>query len=166
MEAIRLIAAAGAKPKRSIVFIAFAAEEQGLVGSQGWLKKHPELHGKIVMMINRDGSPSAITGATVPETWYADFQSIAAPLSALNARWPFKLVRGVPRAHATSPGGTDSSSFEMQSIPTLSFATTGARMGPDGKEIPSYPYSYAWHTLNDPTANWFPTPSTSSTRRW
>jgi cyclophilin family peptidyl-prolyl cis-trans isomerase len=37
----------------------------------------------------------------------------------------------------------------MQSIPTLSFATTGARMGPDGKEIPSYPYSYAWHTLND-----------------
>jgi cyclophilin family peptidyl-prolyl cis-trans isomerase len=55
----------------------------------------------------------------------------------------------VPRAHATSPGGTDSSSFEMQSIPTLNFTTTGARMGQDGKEIPSYPYSYAWHTLND-----------------
>jgi cyclophilin family peptidyl-prolyl cis-trans isomerase len=149
MEAVRLIAAAGAKPKRSIVFIAFAAEEQGLVGSQGWLKKHPELHGKIVMMINRDGSPSAITGATVPETWYPDFQAITAPLTNLNPRWPFKLVRGVPRAHATSPGGTDSSSFEMQSIPTLSFATSGARTGPDGKEIPSYPYSYAWHTLND-----------------
>jgi len=149
MEAVRLIAAAGAKPKRSIMFIAFAAEEQGLVGSQAWLKKHPELHGKIVMMINRDGSPSAITGATVPETWYGDFQAIAAPLAALNPKWPFTLVRGVPRAHATSPGGTDSSSFEMQSIPTLSFMTTSARPGPDGKEIPSYPYSYAWHTLND-----------------
>jgi hypothetical protein len=149
MEAIRLIAAAGAKPKRSIVFIAFAAEEQGLVGSQAWLKKHPELHGKVVMMINRDGSPSAITGATVPETWYTDFQAITAPLVKLNPRWPFTLVRGVPRAHATSPGGTDSSSFEMQSIPTLSFMTSGARTGPDGKEIPSYPYSYAWHTLND-----------------
>ncbi len=37
----------------------------------------------------------------------------------------------------------------MQSIPTLSFATSGARTGSDGKEIPSYPYSYAWHTLND-----------------
>jgi len=149
MEAIRLVAAAGAKPKRSIIFIAFAAEEQGLVGSQGWLKKHPELHGKIVMMINRDATPSAITGASVPETWYPDFQAITAPLTNLNPRWPFKLVRGVPRAHATSPGGTDSSSFEMQSIPTLSFATSGARTGPDGKEIPSYPYSYAWHTLND-----------------
>jgi carboxypeptidase Q len=149
MEAIRLIAAAGAKPKRSIIFIAFAAEEQGLVGSQAWLKKHPELIGKIVMMINRDGSPSAITGATVPETWYADFQAITAPLANLNSRWPFKLVRGVPRAHATSPGGTDSSSFEMQSVPTLNFTTTGARTGADGKEIPNYPYPYAWHTTND-----------------
>ena len=149
MEAVRLIAAAGAKPKRSIIFVAFAAEEQGLVGSQAWLKRHPELHGKIVMMINRDGSPSAITGATVPETWYADFQAITAPLAAINPKWPFTLARGVPRAHATSPGGTDSSSFEMLAIPTLNFATTSARTGPDGKEIPSYPYSYAWHTLND-----------------
>ena len=113
MEAIRLIAASGAKPKRSIIFIAFAAEENGLVGSQAWLKKHPELQGKIVMMINRDGSPSAITGAAVPETWYPDFQAITAPLANLNPKWPFKLVRSVPRAHATSPGGTDSSSFEM-----------------------------------------------------
>ena len=149
MEAIRLIAASGAKPKRSIVFIAFAAEEQGLVGSQAWLKQHPELHGKIVMMINRDGSPSAITGATVPETWYEDFKTITAPLATLNPKWPFVLARGVPRAHATSAGGTDSTSFEMQSIPTLNFATTSARPGPDGKEIPSYPYQYAWHTTND-----------------
>jgi cyclophilin family peptidyl-prolyl cis-trans isomerase len=148
MEAIRLIAAAGAKPKRSIVFIAFAAEEQGLVGSQAWLKKHPEVHAKIVMMINRDGSPSAITGATVPETWYADIQAITAPLANLNPKWPFKLVKGVPRVHATSPGGTDSSSFEMLSVPTFSFATTTARPGPDGKDV-NYAYQYAWHTLND-----------------
>jgi cyclophilin family peptidyl-prolyl cis-trans isomerase len=148
MEAIRLIAASGAKPKRSIVFIAFAAEEQGLVGSQAWLKKHPEVHAKVVMMINRDGSPSAITGATVPETWYADIQAVTAQLGNLNPKWPFKLVKGVPRAHATSPGGTDSSSFEMQSIPTLSFANTTARPGPDGKDV-NYAYQYAWHTLND-----------------
>ncbi len=149
MEAIRLIAASGAKPKRSIVFIAFAAEEQGLVGSQAWLRQHPDLHAKIVMMINRDGSPSAITGATVPETWYEDFKAVTAPLEQLNPRWPFKLVQGVPRAHATSPGGTDSSSFEMKSVPVLNFTTSSARTGPDGKDIASYPYPYAWHTTND-----------------
>jgi carboxypeptidase Q len=148
MEAIRLIKAAGARPKRSITMILFAAEENGLVGSQSWLRKHPEIQPKILMMINRDGSPSAITGATVPETWYADFQRIVTPIANLSPKWPFSLVRGLPRAHATSPGGTDSSSFEMVGVPTLNFATTTARPGPDGKEI-NYTYSYAWHTLND-----------------
>jgi carboxypeptidase Q len=138
MEAVRLIAAAGGRPKRSIVVILFAAEEIGLVGSQAWLKNRPGIADKISMMINRDGSPSAITGAVVPETWYADFQKITAPLNALNPKWPFKLERGVPRAHATSPGGTDSSSFEMVSVPTLSF-----------RSQTDYSYNHAWHTLYD-----------------
>jgi len=138
MEAIHLIKAAGGQPKRSIIVILFAAEEIGLVGSQAWLKKRPEMDPKIMMMINRDGSPSAITGASVPETWYPDFQKITAPLTKLSAKWPFKLERGVPRAHATSPGGTDSSSFEMQSVPTLGFRTQT-----------DYVYNHAWHTLFD-----------------
>ncbi len=44
----------------------------------------------------------------------------------------------MPRAHATSPGGTDSSSFEMMSVPTLSFRTQT-----------DYLYNHAWHTLYD-----------------
>jgi hypothetical protein len=138
MEALRLIKAAGAKPKRSIVMILFAAEEQGLVGSQGWLKKRPGIAPKIVMMINRDGSPSAITGAGVPETWYPDLEKITTPLTNLYPKFPFKLEKTLPRAHATSAGGTDSSSFEMQAIPTLGFRTQT-----------DYVYSYAWHTTND-----------------
>ncbi len=138
MEAIRLIQAAGGRPRRSIVVILFAAEEIGLVGSQAWLKKRPELHSRIMMMINRDGSPSAITGAVVPETWSADFRKITAPLTGLNPKWPFKLEWGVPRAHATSPGGTDSSSFEMLEVPTLGFRTQT-----------DYRYTHAWHTLYD-----------------
>ena len=43
MEAIRLIKAAGGQPKRSIIVMLFAAEESGLVGSQAWLKKHPDI---------------------------------------------------------------------------------------------------------------------------
>jgi carboxypeptidase Q len=138
MEALRLIKAAGAKPKRSIVMILFAAEEQGLVGSQAWLKKHPGIADKVVMMINRDSTPMAITGAAVPETWYADFEKITAPLADAYSKWPFKLERALPRAHATSPGGTDSSSFEIQSVPTLTFRTQT-----------DYMYGYAWHTTND-----------------
>ena len=138
MEALRLIKAAGARPKRSIVVVLFAAEEIGLVGSQSWLKKRPELHGKVVAMFNRDGSPSVVTGVAVPETWHADFQAITAPLTNLNPKWPFRLEKTMPRAHATSPGGTDSSSFEMVGIPTV-----GVRSQSD------YAYRYAWHTTND-----------------
>ena len=138
MEAIRLIQAAGGRPKRSIAVVLFAAEEIGLVGSQAWLKNRPGIAPKIAMMINRDGSPSAITGASVPETWFADFRKITAPLAAVNPKWPFKLERGVPRANATSPGGSDHTSFEMLGVPTLRFQTQT-----------DYNYGHAWHTLHD-----------------
>ncbi len=108
------------------------------MGSQAWLKKHPEIAPKVVMMINRDGSPMALTGVRVPETWYQDMQAIAAPLAHAFPKWPFTVEKTLPRAHATSPGGTDSSSFEMLAVPTLSFATQT-----------DYVYSYAWHTTND-----------------
>jgi cyclophilin family peptidyl-prolyl cis-trans isomerase len=139
IEAIRLIAKAGAKPKRSITIILFAAEENGLVGSQSWLKKRPQIQPKIVAMINRDGSPSAITGATVPGGWYSAMEPIVAPLANLNPKWPFTLARNdYPSAKPERPGGTDSSSFAMVGIPTLNFAVTR-----------EYTYSRAWHTLND-----------------
>ena len=138
MEAVRLLAAAGARPKRSVAVVLFAAEEIGLVGSQAFLKNRPGIAPKIVMMVNRDGSPSAITGAAVPETWYDDFRRIAAPLASLHPKWPFKLERGVPRANATSPGGSDHTSFEMLGVPTLRFTTQT-----------DYNYGHAWHTLHD-----------------
>ncbi len=138
MEALRLIKAAGGKPKRSVVVILFAAEEQGLLGSQGWLKKHPGIADKVVMMVNRDSTPMAITGAAVPETWYEDFQAITAPLATAYPKWPFKLEKALPRAHAAAPSGSDHSSFEMLSVPTLSFRTQT-----------DYVYPYAWHTTND-----------------
>jgi cyclophilin family peptidyl-prolyl cis-trans isomerase len=138
MEAMRLIKASGAKPKRSIVMILFAAEEQGLVGSQAWLKKHPEIAPKVVMMMNRDSTPMAIVGAAVPESWYADFEKITAPLTNLYPKWPFKLEKALPRAHAITPGGSDHTSFEIREVPTLAFRTQT-----------DYVYPYAWHTLND-----------------
>jgi carboxypeptidase Q len=139
MEAIRLLQAAGAKPKRSVMMILFAAEEIGLVGSQEWLKKRQHVHDKIPVMINRDGSPSAIVGATVPAGWYADFEQIARPLENLNPRWPFRLQRNdYPSTPPERPGGTDSSSFAMLRIPTLSFRTET-----------DYVYTRAWHTLYD-----------------
>ena len=139
MEAIRLIKEAGGAPKRSIAMILFAAEENGLVGSKDWLEDHPEIHPNIVTMINRDGSPSAITGATVPGTWYDELEEITAPLTDLNPRWPFELQRNdYPGLVPTSAGGTDAASFSVLAIPTFRFRTET-----------DYSYGRAWHTLYD-----------------
>jgi len=139
MEALRLIAKAGGAPKRSIAMILFAAEENGLVGSQDWLADRPEVHADIITMINRDGSPSAITGAVVPPGWFDELEVITEPLVNLNPRWPFELgVNHYPGTRPTSPGGTDSSSFAMWGIPTFRFRTET-----------DYSYGRAWHTLYD-----------------
>jgi carboxypeptidase Q len=139
MEALRLIKAAGGAPKRSIAMMLFAAEENGLVGSQDWLADHSEIQPNIVVMINRDGSPSAITGATVPGTWYDDLETIAAPLTDLNPRWPFDLQRNdYPGLVPERAGGTDAASFSVLAIPTFRFRTET-----------DYSYNRAWHTLYD-----------------
>ncbi|MCK7468579.1 MAG: M20/M25/M40 family metallo-hydrolase [Desulfosudis oleivorans] len=109
MEAIRLIQAAGGQPKRSVVVILFAAEEIGLVGSQAWLKNRPGIAPKIV----DDGQPGR-----QPERHHRGdgARDLVWPTSGGSRprsrpsipKWPFKLERGVPRANATSPGGSDS----------------------------------------------------------
>jgi len=139
MEAIRILAASGAKPKRTIMAVLFAAEEQGLVGSQAWLKHNPAKEPKVVVMFNRDSTPAAIIGATVPASWHADFTKIAAPLLNLNPKFPFELLKtDYPSAKPERPSGTDSSAFAMQGIPTLNMRVRS-----------EYPYQRAWHTLLD-----------------
>jgi hypothetical protein len=103
------------------------------------LADHPELHDQIVTMINRDGSPSVITGAVVPPEWLDELQVITEPLESLDPRWPFQLsVNEYPGVKPTNPGGTDSSSFAMLGIPTFRFRTET-----------DYSYGRAWHTLYD-----------------
>ncbi len=139
MEAARLIVEAGGRPKRTIMVQLYAAEEMGIVGSHSWLKRHPNRIPRVAAMMNRDGSPGAITGMSVPESWAADFRNITRPLVKLNPKFPFKLVvNPYPGVRSTRPRGTDSSVFSMMGIPTLRI-----------NNETDYSYRRAWHTLFD-----------------
>lgn len=139
MEAMRLLQAAGAKPKRSIMMILFAAEENGILGADAFLRRRPGLEGRITAMINRDGGPSAITGARVPASWYGEFERFTAPLKNLNPDFPFELIRDdYPRVRSERLAGSDSSAFSMRGVPTLSLSSKT-----------DYNYGRAWHTLHD-----------------
>jgi cyclophilin family peptidyl-prolyl cis-trans isomerase len=143
MEAIRLLAKAGAKTKRTVMVHLFAAEEKGILGSQAWLKQNPSRLPKIGVLINRDYSPGAIIGATVPQSWYEDFEKISRPLQNLNAEFPFTLDSTVyPGTRAVRPSGTDASAFSMMGVPTL-------RMREKTTHVYNSTYHTVWDTFTD-----------------
>ncbi len=56
-RAVGLLSKSGWKPKRTIVYAAWDAEEQGLMGSTEWVETHAEiLKNKAVVYINTDGN--------------------------------------------------------------------------------------------------------------
>lgn len=62
-RAFGMLAKAGWKPKRTIIYCAWDGEEQGLLGSTEWVEAHAdELRAKAVAYLNTDGSGRGFVG--------------------------------------------------------------------------------------------------------
>ena len=144
MEAARLLAAAGAKPKRTILFCIWTAEEMGLVGSRYFVENKTVPLDKISNYINRDGGPLVATSVNVPEAMYDDYVSICKPLENLNPEFPFTVNKrkGRPQPRPTRAGGSDHAYFALNGVPTISFRETD----PKGY---NFQYGEIWHTERD-----------------
>lgn len=142
MEAARLIALSGAKPKRTILFVAFAAEEFGLLGAQAFVKKHEKELKKISNLFNRDGGPTPPVGISVPKAMYDDFVKICEPIKDINPDYPFEVTIANPRKRPTEFGGTDATVFSVAGVPTYEFRTS------DFKGY-NFDYGEIWHTERD-----------------
>jgi len=143
MEAARLIMAAGGKPKRTILVCLWAGEEFGLLGSKHWVEKNMQKLPKISNYFNRDYAPFPVTGLSVPEAMFADFEKICEPVNSINPDFPFTLTRNTnPRPKPTTAGGSDHAYFSMNGVPTLSFTES---------DVKGYNFNYGevWHTEND-----------------
>ena len=144
MEAARLLAAAGAKPKRSIMFCIWTAEEYGLLGSKYFVQNKTIPWDKISNYFNRDGGPPAAVSITVPPAMYDDFVEVCKPLEDYNPDIPFEVIKreGEPQARPTSAGGSDHAYFAMNGIPAISFRE---------QDIFGYDFIYRdiWHTEDD-----------------
>ncbi|MDL2244434.1 M20/M25/M40 family metallo-hydrolase [Parabacteroides sp. OttesenSCG-928-J18] len=143
MEAARMLALSGAKPKRTILFVAFAGEEFGLLGAQAWVKSHPKKLSKIANMFNRDGGPTPPVGMSVPTSWYKDMVKICEPIKRIRPDYPFEVIEvEQPRRKPVAIGGTDASVFAMQGVPTIGFNT---------QDFKGYDFNYGeiWHTERD-----------------
>ena len=104
------------KPRHTMVFLWCGAEEMGLLGSQEFVKKHPEIMEKTRMEVNFD-----LTGCVIGY----DGVSVAAPQSTCDIVKKFADDRHHTfevRRHAAS---SDSTSFAEAGIPSFNFYRYG-----------------------------------------
>ena len=122
MEAIRLIKACNLHPRRTIRLVLWSGEEQGLLGSRGYVKKHfgdrltmklkPDQQ-KVSCYFNLDNGAGKIRGI------YAQGNYEAAPIFK-NWFEPFKDL-GAETVNIRNTGSTDHISFDEIGIPGFQF---------------------------------------------
>jgi carboxypeptidase Q len=140
MEAARILKSLGAKPRRTIRVALWSGEEEGLLGSQAYVKQHfgsfedpkPEF-AKFDGYFNVDSGTGRVRGASIfgpPED--ADIlRGIIAPFADLG-------VAGAIASKSRRVGGTDSTSFSNAGLP-------GIGLGQDPIEY----FLDTWHTNLD-----------------
>ncbi len=122
MEAMRIIKATGLQPKRSIRICLWSGEEQGLLGSRGYVKNHfadpvdmvlKPGHGKVSAYYNLDNGTGKIRGiylqgnkdaGPIFSTWLEPFADLDAKTVTIN-----------------NTGGTDHQAFDAVGIPGFQF---------------------------------------------
>lgn len=143
MEAARLLAASGAKPKRTMMFCIWTGEEYGLLGSKYFVENKTVPWDKISNYFNRDGGPLSTTSISVPPAMYDDFVEVCKPIMNYSESMPFTVVkREEPQERPTSAGGSDHAHFRVNGMPAISFTETDA-LGYD------FVYRDIWHTEDD-----------------
>ncbi len=113
MEAMRILKALDLQPRRTIRIALWAGEEQGLLGSQGWVENHTDLHAKISAYLNVDNGTGRLRGI-----W--DQSNEAAIPVFEQILWPFRDLGVVAVKHGDT-GGTDHLAFDAAGIPGFNY---------------------------------------------
>jgi carboxypeptidase Q len=111
VDALRAIKASGIKPRRTIRFILFSGEEQGMIGSRAYASNHRAELDKAAGVIVYDSGTGKTTGFAVGgrKDIVAWVQALIAPL----AQFDVKEVK------LDMEWGTDHFDFMLEGVPTL-----------------------------------------------
>lgn len=140
MEAARILKALGVKPRRTIRVALWSGEEQGLLGSQAYVKKHfgsaeqpTPAWSKFGGYFNHDTGTGRVRGLTVfgpPETATV-LREIVAPFADMG-------VAGALSTASRGLGGSDHTSFNAAGLPGI-----GTTLDPIEYQ------THTWHTNLD-----------------
>jgi hypothetical protein len=140
MEAARILKAIGVKPRRTIRVACWGGEEQGLLGSQAYVKQHfgsaekPTVEfSKFNGYFNIDAGTGRLRGLSVfgPPEAATVLREALAPFSDLG-------FAGVISSKSRGLGGTDSTSFNQAGLPGIGAA-----------QDPIEYFGVTWHTNLD-----------------
>jgi carboxypeptidase Q len=109
LEAARILSRCGTRPKRTIRFLLFSGEEQGLHGSRAYVKQHKEELPRVSMCLAHDTGTGRVVGIGLQG------REILKPI--LEAELVSLREIGVTDISLRSMGGTDHVSFEQAGVP-------------------------------------------------
>jgi len=140
MEAVRILSAIGAKPRRTIRIALWSGEEQGLLGSRAYVRQHfgtfedqkPE-YAKLSAYFNMDSGTGRIRGLTAfgPSATGDVLREATAPFKDLG-------MLGATTTRSRGTGGTDSTNFNAAGLPGINTVLD-----------PIQYQTYTWHTNLD-----------------
>jgi len=135
MEAARILMATKAKPKRTIRFVLWTGEEQGLFGSTEYVKQHAAELDKISAVLVDDGGTNYQGGYQAIASQEAMLKAAIAPTVAAFPNLPMeiKISERMPRG-----GGSDHVPFNREGVPGFFTIETGRS-----------DYNFVHHTQHD-----------------
>lgn len=143
LEAARILAKVGARPKRTIRFCLWGGEEQGLLGSRAYVQRHRTEMPKVSALFNHDTGTNWAQSLAVTAAMRAQllpvFECVTRLLQPPDADWdgPVFDLKTVPRV--SGGGGSDHASFLAAGVPGLDWGLKGR----------SDYFRHTWHTQWD-----------------
>lgn len=148
LEAARILAAVlrdappASRPRRTIRFVHWTGEEQGLLGSREYVKQHEAEHAKWSAAFVDDGGTDSQGGLPAADSMVPYLAAATAPVnyrfySEIDRKWLNVNIRGTgPRLRGS--GGSDHASFNAVGLPGFFW-----------DEVGRADYGYGWHTQHD-----------------
>jgi carboxypeptidase Q len=112
LEAARALKAVGAKPKRTIRFVLWSGEEQGLHGSKAYAKAHESELGKVSAVLVHDMGTGRVTSIGLQGRY--DLREVMDRVAA-----PFQRELRLDEMSLRNMGGTDHLSFHPAGVPAF-----------------------------------------------